>query len=95
MRTVCFTKNAGSYQKDKKYNFNDTLADFFVSKLKAAEYVSSSLPEQKISRDEDLRDFLVSERTIEAPSKSEVSKRTKRQYNKRSKYKTRELKAEE
>lgn len=82
MTKVIFTKNAGRFRKDQIIDFQPPLADFFVSKVRCAQYAAAQ---------NDFSDVL-GEDKAETP-KATPKKERKYQKSKLRLYETRDLKA--
>lgn len=96
MTEVIFTKNAGRFRKNQVVNFQPALADFFVSKVRCADFLKTATAEAKVEVVPSVDDF---NDILATPSTSpETAKKTKRKkYGTRSagSYTTRDLQAED
>ena len=96
MTEVIFTKNAGRFRKNQVVNFQPALADFFVSKVRCADFLKTASVEAGAEVTPSVDDFNDILATPSTPI--ETAKKTKRKkYGTRSagSYSTRDLQAED
>ena len=98
MTEVIFTQNAGRFRKNQVVNFQPALADFFVSKIRCADFVEKPVGALKPTKEvvptvDDFNDILATP----VPVKKPQGTAKKKKYGTRAagSYSTRDLQAED
>ena len=98
MTEVVFTQNAGRFRKNQVVNFQPALADFFVSKIRCADFVKKTVEAAKPTKEvaptvDDFNDILATP----VPERKPQGAAKKKKYGTRAagSYSTRDLQAED